>query len=133
VTTPSGAASSRAGSTRAGQSKVALPPPYDAMYAAYATALAGARLAESSKSRYLTRVRAFLAWTAQASARGVLGRDPLGDMAAAIRAAHGYVRHLRDGGYAPATIDGVLAAVDDFYDRRGIGATGTRRERSRVS
>jgi hypothetical protein len=112
--------------------KAGLPPPYDGMYTAYATALAGARLAESSKSRYLTRVRAFLTWTADASARGVLGHDPLGDMSAAIRAAHGYHRHLRDGGYAPATIDGVLAAVDDFYGRHGIGATGARRERSRA-
>lgn len=103
-----------------------LPAPYDEMFAAYSGALADARLAESSKSRYLTRVRAFLSWTAQASAGGLLGRDPLGDMAAAVRAAHAYQRHLRDGGYAPATIDGVLVAVDDFYARRGIGATGVR-------
>ncbi|MDA0634805.1 hypothetical protein OUY22_15380 [Nonomuraea sp. MCN248] len=112
------------------RSRAALPQPYDGMYAAYATALSGARLAESSKSRYLNRVRAFLTWTAEASARGALGRDPLGDMAAAVGAAHRYQRHLRDGGYAPATIDGMLAAVDDFYARRGIGATGARRERS---
>ncbi|MFG1945833.1 hypothetical protein [Nonomuraea sp. NPDC048826] len=112
------------------RAKTGLPHPYDGMFAAYAAALAGARLAESSKSRYLTRVRAFLSWTARASAGGALGRDPLGDMAAAVGAAHGYRRHLRDGGYAPATIDGVLAALDDFYARRGIGATGVRRERS---
>jgi len=111
--------------------KVLLPAPYDGMLSAYAGALAGSPLADSSRARYLSRVQGFLAWTAGAAADGTVAGSPLADLTAAARTAHLYHRRLRDGGYAPATIDGALAAIDDFYARRGLGATGARRERAR--
>ncbi|MEV0592845.1 hypothetical protein [Nonomuraea cavernae] len=106
-----------------------LPPPYGGMLSAYAAALAGSPLKPSSKAKYLSHVSCFLAWTAEAD--GGHTRGPLADMSAAIVTAHDYDRHLRDRGYAPATIANVLAAVDDFYARRGLGATGICRKGAR--
>ncbi|SEL86790.1 hypothetical protein [Nonomuraea pusilla] len=106
-----------------------LPAPYDGMLAAYACALAAAPLAESSKATYLSRVRRFLAWTAEAAG----GADRLADTGAAVCAARDYRRHLQDVRYAPATIDNVLAAVDDFCARRGLGVSGAVRARAQSS
>ncbi|MEU8251542.1 hypothetical protein [Nonomuraea sp. NPDC048916] len=108
-----------------------LPSPYGGMLSAYAAALAGSRLADSSKAKYLSHVGDFLAWTAEAAAGGTLTADPLSDMSAAIVTAHDYDRHLKERRYAPATIDNILAAVDDFYARRGLGATGICRKGTR--
>ncbi|MCF6475355.1 hypothetical protein FAF44_44410 [Nonomuraea sp. MG754425] len=47
-----------------------LPAPYDGMLRAYAAALAGSRLADSSRAVYLRRVRGYLAWIAVAAADG---------------------------------------------------------------
>ncbi|GGO66834.1 hypothetical protein [Nonomuraea cavernae] len=108
-----------------------LPPPYGGMLSAYAAALAGSPLKPSSKAKYLSHVSGFLAWTAEAETGGTHDHGPLADMSAAVVTAHDYDRHLRDRGYAPATIANVLAAVDDFYARRGLGATGICRESAR--
>ncbi|MFB4270602.1 hypothetical protein [Nonomuraea sp. GTA35] len=132
-----------------------LPAPYGAMLRAYAAALAGSRLADSSRAVYLRRVRGYLAWIAAtatderlpderlpgerlADGRSLGGcsagvppvRGPLGDMTAAVHTARAYHRWL-DGRRAPRTTAGILAAVEDFHARLRLGATGIPRARAR--
>lgn len=101
-----------------------LPAPYDRMLSAYAAALAGSRLAGSSRVTYLSRTRRFLAWTA-GTAAGDAG--PLAEMATAARTARAYRLHLEGGGYARGTIANHLIAIEDFFARTGLGSTGLRR------
>lgn len=98
-----------------------LPSACEVLLSAYATALAGSSLAETSRAAYLHRVRNFLTWIAGSGDGG-----PPVDTAAAVRSAHHYRRHLHDRRYSAATINSVLVAIDDFYTRRGLGATGLR-------
>ncbi|NJP94267.1 hypothetical protein HCN51_33340 [Nonomuraea sp. FMUSA5-5] len=123
-----------------------LPAPYEALLRSYETALAHSHLAPSSRTVYLRRVRAYLAWIAAATADGRLpdgrlpdgrigdGRcvderdrwpvgEPLADMAAAVGAARAYHRALT-ARCSPRTADGVLAAVEDFHARLRLGGTG---------
>jgi integrase/recombinase XerC len=109
---------------------IPLPAPYEEALASYAAALEGSPLADSSKAKYRSRVRGFLAFIAQAAADGALDGDPLTDPAAARWAVRDYRRHLKDGRRAPTTIDNVLAAVDDFHARRALAVTAARRERA---
>ncbi|MEV1249441.1 hypothetical protein ACIBO2_58070 [Nonomuraea sp. NPDC050022] len=109
-----------------------VPAPYDGMLTAYAAALADSPLAISSRAVYLRRVRGYLAWVATASARGLLAGEPLADTIAAVRTAHAYHGQL-DGRYAPRTINGMLAAVEDFHTRLRLGATGVPRERAPIT
>ncbi|GAA4960373.1 hypothetical protein HD597_012553 [Nonomuraea thailandensis] len=90
---------------------------------AYAAALAGSRLAPSSRAVYLRRARGYLTWIAAAVAGGRLAEEPLADMTAAVRAARAYHRALT-GRCTPRTADGVRAAVEDFHTRLGPGGTG---------
>jgi integrase/recombinase XerC len=98
--------------------------------AGYAAALADSPLADSTRAKYLSRVRGYLAWAADAAAHGLMDGDPLTGPAAAS-AVRGYRLHLRDGGRAPATIDSALAAVGDFHARRGLTTAEAPRERAR--
>ncbi|NRQ40889.1 site-specific integrase [Nonomuraea sp. NN258] len=98
-----------------------MPAPYDAMDSAYAAALAGSRLAASTRAAYRRRAGHYLAWLALQDGPG------LRDMGAAVAAAHAYRRHLA-GRYATRTINSVMAAVEDFHARLGLGATGVPRE-----
>lgn len=100
-----------------------LAAPYDTMLAAYAAALAGSPLAASSKASYLRRVGRYLTWVAAASAGGLLAGEPLADTTVAVRTAHAYHGEL-DGRYAASTINSTLAALEDFYARLHLGATG---------
>ncbi|MFD1548051.1 hypothetical protein [Nonomuraea guangzhouensis] len=109
-----------------------LPPVYEAVISAYATALAGSTLANSSRVAYLRRVRGFLTWVA-AQDSGSPTSGPPTDVAAAARAAHRYSRHLRHARYATTTIGSVIAAIEDFYARCGLGATGLRRGRDQLA
>ncbi|PZG05166.1 hypothetical protein C1J01_43790 [Nonomuraea aridisoli] len=101
------------------------------MFAVYAAALAGSSLAASSRAAYLRRVRAYLAWVTAASARGLLPAGPLADTVTAVRTAHAY-HDLLTGRYAWRTVNGVLAAVEDFHARLRLGATGIPRARAAV-
>ncbi|GAA3507520.1 integrase/recombinase XerC [Streptosporangium album] len=100
------------------------------MLASYAAALEGSPLADSSKAKYRSRVRGFLAFLAQAAADGALDGDPLTDPTAAAWAVRDYRRHLKNGRRASTTIDNVLAAIDDFHARRALAVTAARRERA---
>ncbi|WP_326640327.1 tyrosine-type recombinase/integrase [Streptosporangium sp. NBC_01755] len=113
-----------------GRRPAQLPPPYDRALADYGIALEGSPLADSSRAKYLSRVRGFLAFVAEASADGMLDGDPLADPAAAAWAVRDYRRHLKNGRRAPITIDNVLAAVDDFHARAALAVTPARRERA---
>ncbi|GAA3507798.1 integrase/recombinase XerC [Streptosporangium album] len=113
-----------------GRQPVELPPPYDRALADYGAALSGSPLAESSRAKYLSRVRGFLAFVAEASADGMLDGDALTDPAAATWAVRDYRRHLKNGRRAATTIDNVLAAVDDFHARSALAVTPARRERA---
>ncbi|MFI6496431.1 tyrosine recombinase XerC [Nonomuraea typhae] len=129
ITKPSGSTSGNKSRSR----RVALPDPYAIALDDYETALTRSSLAESSQGKYASRVRGFLAWVAEAEADGTLDGDPLADHAAATWAVRDYRRMLKNGRTAPTTIDNVLSAVDDFYQRHGLGRTGAQRERYQPS
>ncbi len=106
-----------------------LPAPQAAVLADYIDALAHAPLADSTKTKYASRLRGYLAWLADQAAAGALDGDPLADSIAATGAVRDFRRHLKNGRRAPNTIDTYLSAIDDFYTRRGLGKPPTRRER----
>jgi site-specific recombinase XerD len=97
----------------------------DQVLADYAAALVRAPLAPASRGKYLSRVRGFLAWLADAAVDG----DPLADRAArdwAVRDYRAHMKAIRKS--SPATINTTLAALGDFYQRCGLGAPAARRE-----
>jgi hypothetical protein len=97
----------------------------DQVLADYAAALERAPLALASRGKYLSRVRGLLAWLAHAAVDG----DPLADPAARDWAVRDYRAHLKAiRKSSPATINTTLAALGDFYQRRGLGAPAARRE-----
>ena len=78
----------------------------------YAAALAGAPIAPESRRTYLSKVRQYLAWLADAAVDG----DPLTTPAARDWAVRDYRTHLQAvAKCAPRTVNNALAAVDDFY------------------
>jgi integrase/recombinase XerC len=125
ISQPSGTASGNTSLSRA----VALPGPYAAFLAAYATALQRSPLTDSSKTKYVSRLRGYLAWLADQADAGALDGDPLTDPIAATGAVRDFRRHLKNGRRASNTIDAYLSAIDDFYARRGLGKPQARRER----
>jgi integrase/recombinase XerC len=67
----------------------------------------------------------YLAWLVGSD----VSEDPLGDPSArdwAVRDYRRYVKVVRKA--APTTINNVLAAIDDFYTRQGLGPAAARRE-----
>lgn len=104
---------------------VALPPLLARALGDYTAALEQAWLAPASRAKYGSRVRGFLAWLAAAAVDG----DPLAEASARDWAVRDYRGHLKaTRGAAPSTINNALAAVDDFFARRGQGAAAARRE-----
>ncbi|MEV4111957.1 tyrosine-type recombinase/integrase [Nonomuraea sp. NPDC049695] len=125
ITEPARVASGDTSRSRA----VPLPAPHAAVLADYAAALERAPLADSTKTKYASRLRGYLAWLADQADAGALNGDPLIDPIAATGAVRDFRRHLKNGRRAPNTIDGYLSALDDFYARRGLRKPQTRRER----
>ena len=93
------------------------------MLETYVVALATAPLAEQSRRTYASKVRQYLVWLAGAEVDGPLvstdGRDW------AVREYRGYLQGVLKR--SPATVNGALAAVDDFYTRRGLGPARAKR------
>ncbi|GAA3661786.1 hypothetical protein GCM10022224_026660 [Nonomuraea antimicrobica] len=121
---PAGAVS---GNTRRSPA-VPLPAPHTAVLADYSAALERAPLADSTKAKYASRLRGYLAWLADQADAGALDGDPLSDPVAATGAVLDFRRHLKNGRRAPNTIDTYLSAIDDFYARRNLGKPQARRE-----
>jgi site-specific recombinase XerD len=85
---------------------------------AYQAALARAPLSAETTRTYLSKVRGYLAWLTDADAEG----DPLDEPRARNWAVRDYRSHLLTvAKRAPTTINNTLAALDDFYTRRGLG------------
>ncbi|MFB9623210.1 tyrosine-type recombinase/integrase [Nonomuraea helvata] len=125
ITEPVGPAS---GDTRWSRA-VPLPAPHAAVLAGYTAALERAPLADSTKAKYASRLRGYLAWLAGQADAGALDGDPLSDPVAATGAVDDFRRHLKNGRRAPNTIDAYLSAIDDFYARGGLGKPQPPRER----
>ncbi|MFC6085829.1 tyrosine-type recombinase/integrase [Sphaerisporangium aureirubrum] len=84
----------------------------------------GVPLDAGSVRVYRSRVRQYLAWLAGCAAEG----DPLTDSGARDRAVRDYRAHLQTvAKRRPSTVNAHLAAVDDFYRRRGLGPTAVER------
>jgi len=84
----------------------------------YQRALRAAPLAAETRRTYLSKVRGYLTWLAAADADG----DPLTQARARDWAVRDYRTHLVTvAKNAPRTINTALAAIDDFYTRRGLG------------
>jgi len=96
----------------------------ESVHAAYATALASAPLSAETRRTYASKLRQYLAWLQAADLDG----DPLADPAARDQAVRKWRTHLLTvARQAPATVNNALAAVDDFYTRRGIGRVAAER------
>lgn len=89
--------------------------------------LARSPLADSSRSAYLQAVTAFTAWVEAAPDHGPAAfAEPL-EREFALR---DYLRHLRvDLRRSPSTVNGVLAALNNFCVWRGLGPSTTKSAR----
>jgi integrase/recombinase XerC len=86
--------------------------------AEYRDALSTAPLSAQTVRTYTSKVRGYLTWLADIDLTG----DPLTDPRARDWAVRDYRNHLLTvTKKAPATINNTLAAVNDFYLRRGLG------------
>lgn len=103
---------------------MALPTKYETILTAYTAALALAPLSAQTRRTYASKVRQYLAWLAGAEVDG----DPLASAAGrdwAVRDYRAYLQAVLKR--SPATVNGALAAVDDFYIRRGVGRARAKR------
>ena len=92
--------------------------------AAYEWHLARSPLIGHSGRTYASAVRGYLAWLDGAEADG----DPLSDPAARDWAVRDYRSHLVTvAKRAPATVNKVMAALDDFCTWRGLGKASAKR------
>ena len=109
---------------RRGRTAVSLSEPFAAVLDEYAAALTRAPLSEQTRRTYVSKVRQYLAWLADADTEG----DPLKDRDARDWAVRDYRTHLQTVlKRKPATVNNALAAVDDLYIRRGLGPANAAR------
>ena len=109
---------------RRGRAPVGLPEAYVSVLDWYIGELALAPLSAQTRRTYASKVRQFLGWLAGAQVDG----DPLGSSAGrdwAVRDYRGYLQTVLKR--SPATVNAALAAVDDFYLRRGLGPSSAKR------
>jgi integrase/recombinase XerC len=112
------------GRGRRGRQPVPLPARLESVHAAYVGVLAAAPLSAETRRTYASKARQYLAWLQPADVDG----DPLADPAARDRAVRAWRTHLLTvAKQAPATVNNALAAVDDFYTRRGMGRAAAER------
>ncbi|TQS44357.1 tyrosine-type recombinase/integrase [Cryptosporangium phraense] len=84
----------------------------------------GQKLGEATRRKYTQRVRAYLDWLETGDHDG----DPLTDVHARDGAVRDYRVMLKtQHKLAESTLNGYLAALDDFYTRRGMGRADIRR------
>jgi site-specific recombinase XerD len=117
-----------AGARRRGRQPVALPVRLAAAHTAYTAQLSAAPLSAETRRTYASKTRQYLAWLPTA----VVDGDPLTNPAARDQAVGDWRAYLvTAANQAPATVNNALAAVDDFYARRGVGRATV--ERTSVS
>jgi integrase/recombinase XerC len=109
---------------RRGQAPVELSGKFGDVLESYEVALATAPLSAQTRRTYASKVRQYLAWLADAEddadALGTAdGRDW------AVRDYRGRLQTVLKR--SPATVNNALAAVDDFYIRRGLGPARAKR------
>ena len=86
--------------------------------------MAAAPLAQQTRRTYASKARQYLAWLADAE----LDRDPLDSPDGRDWAVRDYRTYLHAVlKRQPATVNNALAAVDDLYIRRGLGAANAKR------
>jgi site-specific recombinase XerD len=113
-----------AGARRRGRQPVALPVRLAAAHTAYTAQLSVAPLSAETRRTYASKTRQYLAWLPTA----VVDGDPLTNPAARDQAVGDWRAHLvTAANQAPATVNNALAAVDDFYARRGMGRAAVER------
>jgi site-specific recombinase XerD len=113
---------------RRGGTPTALPVPLGAILDGYTTALDRAPLSLASRRTYASKVRQYLAWLAATTTAGEVDGDPLSQPRARDWAVRDYRTHLlTTAKRAPATVNNALAAIDDFYTRRGLGPATAQR------
>ena len=103
------------------RAELATDTPHGRALADYEVALRRAPLAASSCDKYLGRVHGYLTWLGDTAEAGGIEGEPLFDPTARDWAVRDFRRHLKNGRREPATINNYLAAIDDFYLRRGMG------------
>jgi site-specific recombinase XerD len=114
------------GPRRRGRLPAPLPARLEPVHAAYTAALGQATMSAETRRTYASKLRQYLAWLDTADAAG----DPLTDPDARDRAVRDWRSHLLTvAKQAPATVNTALAAVDDFYTRRGLGQAAAERTR----
>jgi site-specific recombinase XerD len=114
----------RVSPARRGRAAAELPVEYAGVLESYVVALAMAPLSAQSRRTYASKVRQYLAWLAGAEVDG----DPLASAGGrdwAVRDYRGYLLTVLKR--SPATVNNALAAVDDFYIRRGLGPASVKR------
>ena len=115
-----------AGPGRRGRLPAPLPARLEPVHAAYAAALAQATMSAETRRTYASKLRQYLAWLDTADLAG----DPLTDPGVRDRAVRAWRNHLLTvAKQAPTTVNTALAAVDDFYTRRGLGQAAAERTR----
>jgi len=104
--------------SRRGRAPVFLPLALEAAHTAYTVHLARAPLSAQTRRTYASKVRGYLAWLAEAAVEG----DPLIEAVARDWAVRDYRTHLAAVlKRSNSTVNNALAAVNDFYTRRGLG------------
>ena len=109
---------------RRGRAPVDLDDGFIDVFDGYVAALGAAPLSAQTRQTYASKVRQYLVWLAGAGVDG----DPLGSAEGrdwAVRDYRGYLQGVLKR--SPATVNGALAAVDDFYIRRGLGPAKAKR------
>lgn len=114
------------GPRRRGRLPAPLPARLEPVHTAYAAELADAAMSAETRRTYTSKLRQYLAWLDTAALAG----DPLTDPDSRDRAVRDWRNHLLTvAEQAPATVNTALAAVDDFYTRRGLGQAAAERTR----
>jgi integrase len=130
VMEPPQAASENRKPGRRGATPTPLPAEYDEILGGYAAALEAAPLSADTRRTYVSRVRQYLAWLHRDTGERRFG-DPLTLPGARDWAVRDYRRYLlreADPKRSVRYCNNTLAALDDFYMRRGLGKADIARD-----
>lgn len=113
-------------SRRRGRRPAAVPGRFAAVLDGYTRQLTEVPLSDQTRRTYVSKVRQFLIWLDTYAAAG--DADPLAEKRARHWAVRDYHTHLLAvAKREPATVNNALAALNDFYTRRGLGPADVKR------